>query len=128
MNRKTFLTASALVALAVGGLALFLPAVLLRSKGVAPEPGTLVWVRELGVALLSIGTMALLLRGHGDSPTLRAFLIGNAVLQLGLFPVELVAYGDGVITELAGVVPNSILHLVLGSAFAVLAARIRTAA
>jgi hypothetical protein len=39
------------------------------------------------------------------------------VLHLALLPIELVAFSDGIITKLAGVVPNSLLHLGLALGF-----------
>jgi hypothetical protein len=116
MNRHTFLTVAGAVALAVGAVALFFPAALLASKGVTSAAAN-VWMREVGVLLIAIGVMALLVRNHADSPTLRAFFIGNVIVQLALLPIELLAYRDGVITLLSGIVPNSILHVLLAAAF-----------
>lgn len=124
MSRKTFLSLVAAVALAIGVFALFFPAALLASKGVAPSAAAEVWVREVGIAIAALGVAAFLMRGAPDSPALRAFLVGNLVLQLGLFPIELVAYREGIITKASGVVPNSILHLLLAMGFATFAIRI----
>jgi hypothetical protein len=124
MTRKLFLSIVACIASTIGALALVFPAVLLASKGVPAEPGTLVWVREVGVLLASLGVMSWLLRAQPDSPTMRAFLIGNALVQLGLFPIELLAWSHGVITRFDGIAPNSVLHLVLASAFAWFALRV----
>ena len=44
--------------------------------------------------------------------TLRAILIGNLVVQVGLFPIELIAYANGTITKVSGIVPNTTLHVV----------------
>ena len=123
MSRKTFLSFVAAVALAIGVFALFFPAALLASKGVAPSAAAEVWVREVGIAIVAIGVATFLMRGAPDSPALRAFLVGNVVLQLGLFPIELLAYRDGIITKAFGVVPNSILHLLLAIGFATFAIR-----
>lgn len=99
---------------------------LLESKGVLSNAAANVWMREVGIALISIGIVAFLLRGHPDSPTLQAFLVGNAVLQLGLLPIEIFAYADGVITKASGIVPNSVLHVLLACGFACFAANVRT--
>lgn len=123
MSQRTFLTIVAAVALAIGSFAAIAPAALLESKGVIPSEAGNLWARELGVALVALGVITFLARTHEPSPTLRAFLIGNAVLQVGLFPIEIVAYARGVITSLAGIVPNSILHLVLAAGFAWFASR-----
>jgi hypothetical protein len=122
-----FLTFAGVIALAVGTMALGFPQVLLASKGVVIGPAVVVWVREVGVALLAIGVMAMLVRRAPDSAAVRAFLVGNAVLQAGLFPIEIAAYQAGTITLLSGVVPNSVLHLLLASGFSWFAWRTRVA-
>ncbi len=124
---KTLLTVAGFIALAVGTFALLAPVALLRSKGAAVSPAAVVWVREVGVSIFALGVMSLLMRNQPASPTLRAFLVGNAVVQFGLFPIELAAWFDGTITELSGIVPNSVLHLVLGTAFAATSFRTRPA-
>lgn len=117
MTQTRFLGLAALVAVAVGLFALILPEALLASKGVADAPGTRIWVRETGVALIAIGVMAMWVRHQPDSPTMRAFLSGNLLLQIGLFLCEAIAYAQGVITQASGVVPNLCLHLLLASGF-----------
>jgi hypothetical protein len=59
----------------------------------------------------------LMVGNHEDSPTLRAFLMGNSAIQIGLFQVEILAYREGTITTLSGIVPNSIIHLCLAAGF-----------
>lgn len=127
MNRKTFLTVVSLIGMSVGTVALLLPTALLGSKGVEPNPAASVWMREVGVALIAISTVTFLVKGHPDSPTMKALLIGNAVLQLGLFPIEIVALANGTLTKLSGIVPNSVLHVALAAAFAYYATQIRPA-
>ena len=126
MSRKTFLTICSVIACSVGAFALVAPGVLLASKGVAPSAAAHVWARELGVALIAFGVMFVFIRNVPDSPAVRALLAGAAVLQLGLFPIEIVAYYGGTITKASGVVPNSFLHLVLAGAFAYYATRVKT--
>jgi hypothetical protein len=101
----------------VGSVALFVPDVLLSTKGVVGNAAATVWMREVGVMLVAVGFIAWCVRDQPDSPTMRAFLWGNALLQLLLLPVEILAYGQGTITNLSGIVPNSILHLLLGLGF-----------
>ncbi len=120
---KIFLSVVGFIALCVGAFALVAPMQLLTSKGAVASAVTVVWVREVGVNILALGVMPLLMRKHAASPTLRAFFIGNAVVQLGLLPIELLAWHDGTLSRLSGVVPNSVLHAVLGTTFAVLALR-----
>ena len=117
MTRKQFLSVVSFVTLAVGSLASFFPAVLLDGKGVAANQAANVWVREVGVLLIAVGVTSFLVRGDEDSPTLRSFFIGNLILQIGLFPIEVVAYLNGTITRLSGILPNSVLHVLLAIGF-----------
>lgn len=118
MNRKTFLTLAGAIAMAVGTAAICYPADLLASKGTVPSAAANVWMREVGVLLLGIGIMASLVRKHPDSPTMKALMLGNLLVQLGLLATEVAGYATGVITRLSGVVPNSVLHLLLALGFA----------
>lgn len=118
MNRRTFLTLSSAVAFGVALFALGFPRGLLAGKGVQPDAAVIVWVREVGALILAAGITTFLVRKAPDSEALRGVLIGNAVLHCALLPIELVAYSGGVIPELAGVVPNSVLHSMLAVGFA----------
>lgn len=122
-NRHLFLTLAATIALAVGGTALFAPAVLLASKGVLGNAAAEVWMREVGAILMAVGVVAWSVRKHPDSPTLRALLWGNALLQALLLPIEIMALAQGTITAGMGIVPNSVLHVLLGLGFAACAIR-----
>lgn len=117
MSTKFVLVSTATIALAIGAWALAAPASLLASKGVAPVPATMVWVREVGVLLVALGVLAVAVRGHPDTPSLRAIFGANAIVQLGLLPIEIVAHLQGTIPTLAGIVPNSVLHAVLAATF-----------
>jgi len=125
VSRSLFLTLAALIAIGVGGIALLAPEVLLSSKGIHGNAPARVWVREVGAMLLAAGVTAWLVRAHEDSPTLRALLWGNALLQIGLLPIELIAHAQGVILHTMGVVPNTVLHVVLASGFVTYARAIR---
>lgn len=83
-----------------------------------PSAAADVWMREVGVLLVCIGVIAGLVRKHADSPTMRVLMLGNLLVQLGLLATEVLAYANGVITKLSGVMPNSILHLLLATGFA----------
>jgi len=124
MNRTTFLTIIGSLGLVIGLVALTAPSVLLAGKGVAPSAAPAVWVREVGVLIVALSAMLLVVRNHADSPTMRAVLWANAVVHAGLFPIEILAWHRGVITRLDGIVPNSILHLVVAAAFVVFARRV----
>jgi len=118
LPRSTFLSFAAAAALAVGSFAVALPHVLLAGKGVAlPNDAAALWVREVGVTIFALGAILFLVRKHPESPTLRALLWGNALVQLGLLALELAAHRQGVIPRLSGILPNLVLHVVLAIGF-----------
>lgn len=125
VSRSLFLTFAALIAVGVGGTALLAPEVMLASKGIAGNAAARVWMQEVGAVLIAVGVTAWLVRTHEDSPTLRALLWGNALLQVALLPIELVAHVQGVIPVAAGIVPNTVLHIVLALGFVTYARAIR---
>ena len=125
VSRSLFLTFAALIAVGVGGAALLAPEVMLASKGIAGNAAARVWMQEVGAVLIAVGVTAWLVRTHEDSPTLRALLWGNALLQVALLPIELVAHAQGVIPDASGIVPNTMLHLVLALGFVTYARAIR---
>jgi hypothetical protein len=116
MQRKTFLTLASMLALAVGTFALLFPAVLLESKGLTSAVAG-IWVSEVGILLIATGVAAFMMRTHEDSPTLRAVFVGNLIVQVGLAPIELMAYARGVIPNPFGIVPNTIVHVLLALGF-----------
>lgn len=118
MQQKTFLSLAAATALAVGTTAVLFPAALLASKGTLPSAAADLWMREVGVLLVCIGVVAGLVRAHADSPTMRALMLGNLLVQLGLLVTEVLGYAHGVITLLSGLLPNAVLHVVLAAGFA----------
>ena len=125
VSRYWFLTLASLVAVGVGGAALVAADAMLAAKGIADNAAAQVWVREVGALLLAVGFIVWRVRSHGDSATLRVLLFGNALLQLALLPIEVVAYAQGVIPALMGIVPNTVLHVVLAAGFVVHARAVR---
>jgi hypothetical protein len=125
VGRYGFLTLASLVAVGVGGVSLVAPEAILATKGIVGNAAAQVWVREVGALLLAVGFIAWRVRSHGDSATLRVLLWGNALLQLALLPIEVVAHVQGVIPAFIGIVPNSVLHIVLAAGFVVHARAVR---
>lgn len=117
MTRSTFLTIASGIAVSVGIFAMIFPSVLLESKGVEAINGTLIWTRETGLLLLTIGIIAFFIRKHENSETLKIFFLGNIIIQIGLFLIELAAYFNEVITKLSGIIPNLSLHVLLTIGF-----------
>jgi hypothetical protein len=115
MNLTWLLTFMSVIAILVGFFAIALPLRLLESKGATASPAAVIWMREVGVLIFAQGLTCFLLRNQSLTPAVRAFLVGAAVTQLGLLPIELAAYCRGSLTKLGGILPNSVLHAVLGS-------------
>ncbi|MEC7263668.1 MAG: hypothetical protein VXW38_08000 [Bacteroidota bacterium] len=117
MKRQTFLTIASMIAFLVGVMATFFPSLLLVSKGVFPGDGVKVWMTEVGILLIVSGVINFLIRKHPSSPTLFVLFLGNVLIQLGLLAVEVLAFAKGTITEISGIIPNSIIHGVLAIGF-----------
>ena len=115
MNLNLLLSCTAALALVVGVLAVTRPAKFLESKGALVTPAAVIWMREVGVLIFCQGLTAFLLRDEPLTHPVRAFLIGAALTQFGLLPLEIAGYWRGSLTRLRGIVPNSVLHVVLGS-------------
>ncbi len=118
MKRKTFLTVTAVIVLLIGGFALAAPGALLTNvKHAAPSEVANVMARTVGILLVSVGVLNFLIRDHEDSPTLRAVLIANSLLQIGILPIDPIAYASGAYRSLGSFVPNTALHVLLASGF-----------
>ena len=115
MSHNLLLTGLSVVAIIVGILAVVRPARFLESKGATVNAAAIIWMREVGVLILAQGLTCALLRNQPLTFAVRAFLVGAAVTQLGLLPIELAGYWRGSLTKLSGVLPNSILHAALGA-------------
>ena len=116
MNLEILMTVLSIIATLVGVAAIARPVQFLESKGANITPASVIWMRQVGVLILAQGITSFLLRDEPISHAVRAFLAGAAFTQLGLLPIELVAYRRGELTKLSGIVPNSVLHAVLGCA------------
>ncbi len=128
MSRKQFLTLASIVAALVGTLALLAPVFLLTTlKGAVPNAAALVMARTTGLLLLSVGLTAFWVRGHADSPTMEAVLGANLFLQLGLIPMDPLAYMNGAFTTLGSFAPNTVIHVLLAAGFAYHLLRVRKA-
>lgn len=121
MTRKSFLLLAAAIAFSIGGLAVISPDTLLEgAKGASANAAARVMARTTGVFLLAVGALAFAIRNHADSPTLRAVLGVNVLLQLMLLPIDPIAYATGAFNGLASFVPNSLIHVFLAGGFAIL--------
>ena len=119
MSRKLFLTIASVIAALVGSLSLLAPHVLLGPvKAAVANPAALVMARTVGVLLLAVALLGFLVRKHGDSPTMEAVLKANLALQIGILPIDPLAYMNGTFRTLGAFVPNTIVHVLLATGFA----------
>jgi hypothetical protein len=126
MNRKTFLTITAVIVLLIGCFALIAPEVMISSvKYAAPSETANVMLRTVGILLIAIGLLDFMVKGHEDSPTMRSVLIANLVLQLGIMPIDPSAYATGVYRTVGSFAPNTVLHVILACGFAYYLAKMR---
>ncbi len=123
MSRRTFLTLVACVAFAVSAMAILAPGTMLAGKGALPSAAAETMMREVGVLIATSGILGMSVRSQPDSATLRAVLIANACLQIGIFPIEIVAYGKGIFPTLGGIFPNSVFHVLAASGFVYFASK-----
>ena len=118
MSRKAFLTFTSIVVLVIGVFALTVPSVLITSvKVAAPSETANVMARTVGILLITIGVLDFMVKDHEDSPTLRAILIANLVLQIGIMPIDPSAYATGVYKTVGSFAPNTVLHILLACGF-----------
>jgi hypothetical protein len=119
MSRAAFLTFTSVVALSVGLFALLAPSVLLGEvKHAAPSAAAEVMARTVGVLLVTVGALSFWVRRHAPSPTLRAVLGANLLLQLLILPIDPMAWHSGAFHTLGSFLPNTALHVLLASGFA----------
>ena len=127
MTRATFLTFTSASAFAIGLLAIVGPGVLLEDvKHAQANPVALVMTRTVGVLLIAMAVLTFSVRHHPSSETLRSVLLANLVLQVGILPIDPIAYATGAFSTLGSFLPNTLLHIVLIAGFAYWLAKMPT--
>ena len=105
--------------MAVGLFALLTPGTLIGAvKMAAPSDAANVMARTVGILLVTVGILNFLVRDHADSPTLRAIFKANLFLQIGILPIDPLAWMNGVYGTPGSFVPNTLIHVLLASGFA----------
>ena len=118
MNRSLFLTIVAAIATIIGSICLFTPEMLIvEVKHAIPSSAANVMARTVGILLVSIAILNFLVRNHEDSQTIKAILKANLVLQLGIMPIDPLAYAYGIYATTSSFLPNTILHILLAAGF-----------
>lgn len=114
MNRTHFLTLAAAVAFLIGALAYLFPAILLADmKEVVPTALANTMARTVGIVLIGFAVLNYSVRNHKESKTLRAVFVANIVVQVGILPIDPLAWYVGTYSSTVSFVPNTILHVLL---------------
>lgn len=117
MSRQTFLTIASAVSLLFSAYMIAAPGKMMEGMGVGPNAGTNVVLQAMSVMLLSIAVMTFLARKDPGSQALRAILIGNVVMHTVALPIDWIAYAQGVFTQLSGILPGTIIHVIFALGF-----------
>jgi hypothetical protein len=117
MKRQTFLT----IAAAVGALfALYMiaaPAKMMEGMGSEQSDTTNIVLQAMSIMLLSIAVMTFFARKDEGSIALRGIFIGSIVMHITLIPIDWIAYQKGIFTQISGIVPGTVIHIVFAIGF-----------
>lgn len=117
MKRQTFLTIAAVVGALFAVVMLASPSKMMENVGGQPNDTTNVVLQVVGVMLFSISVMTFLARKDGGSIALRAILIGSILMHLVSLPIDWIAFQAGTLTQLSGIIPGTIVHVILAVGF-----------
>ena len=118
---KVFISIAAILACLFGAMLLILPAEMYASTGIAMTPMIATLAQAHGATLVGLGVVNWLAR-NADRQGLIAVLTGNLVVQvlsLGVV-IRTMQLGAGL-----AVAPGVVIHVLLGSLFAIFLIRVR---
>jgi hypothetical protein len=117
MSRKTFLTISAALGVLFGIYMLVAPTKMMEGMGTSENAVANVVLQAFGVVMLAIAAILFFARNDEGSPALKAILIGSIIMHFGDLPVDWIAYSNGTFTQISGLIPGTIVHVLLGIGF-----------
>jgi hypothetical protein len=109
MTRRTFLVLSGLMASAFGLVMLIAPAQMLGNMTTSHDANAAHVLQWMGCTLLAVGVINILARSDAGSPALRAILIGNILLHVLGFAIDLQQHLAGFILA-SGLTSGTIVH------------------
>lgn len=124
MSRKLFLIIAGVMAVIFGLGMLASPQQMLTNMARDAREGELV-LQWMGVVLLSVGVMNILSRNDPGSPALRAVMLGNILLHVLGFGIDVYHHLLGFV-QASGVVMGAVVHGVLTTGFAYYLAKMKT--
>ena len=117
MKRKTFFLIAAIIGVLFSVVILSGPAKMIGNMGGQPCDTTNVVLQVVSVMLFSMAVITFLARNDPGSIALRAIIIGSIVLHIVSIPVDLIAYQKGIFTQLSGIIPGQVIHVILAIGF-----------
>lgn len=117
MKKSTFLTIAAVISAIFAVYMLLAPDKMMEGLGALPNDSANVVLQATSVMLLSIGVMTFLSRNDEGSPALRGVLIGNIVMHIVALPIDWIAYQKGTFTQISGIIPGTVTHLIFAIGF-----------
>lgn len=117
MSRKVFLLISGIIGLLFGVYMIAAPAAMMKGVGAPASEATNAVLQAMGATLIAVSIMLLAARNDAGSPALRGLLLGGFLMHLLELPVDWVAYNRGIFTEISGIIPGTVVHVVLGIGF-----------
>ena len=117
MKRAHFLVLAGVVATFFGLSMIAAPDQLLKNMTTMPSESAERVLQWMGVTLLALGAINILSRNDAGSPALRAVLIGNIVLHVLGFGIDVWHHMVGFV-NISGVITGGVVHLGLIAGFA----------
>ena len=122
MSRSAFLLVAGVLAAAFGTMMLVFPQQMLTNMARdAPEARCV--LQWMGVVLLSVGVINILAKSDAGSPALRAVMVGNIVLHVLGFGIDVVQHLEGFV-QASGVAMGGLVHGLLTAGFAYFLAKL----
>jgi hypothetical protein len=113
MTRSRFLLVAGILALFFGASMIAAPQQMLTNMAVDAKEARMV-LQWMGVTLLAIGCINIFSRNDAGSPALRAVLIGNLVLHVLGFGIDVYHHFLGFV-QASGVIMGGIVHGLIGA-------------
>jgi hypothetical protein len=121
---RLVLTLGAVLAWIFGAMLLLAPGPFFAPMGIAVDQKVATIAQNQGAALIAIGLINFLCRRVTDAAALRAVLLGNLVIQLLSLGIAVRALALGIFPSQGA--PAVVIHVILGTLFAVALRRVRT--
>ena len=117
MKRQIFLTIAATVGALFAVYMIAAPTKMMEGMGSQASDTTNVVLQVMSVMLFSIAVITFMARKDEGSIALRAIIIGSIVMHIASIPIDWIAYQKGIFTQISGLIPGTIIHIVFAIGF-----------